>query len=97
MQALRPKLSLLYISSGKDWEGYEAEKQRFLCFLTVLGSCCYKALAFGALNLVALCLGIFVGVPDKPPPVLALPALTMGHMNSRCNFVGSGMVPLGSS
>lgn len=38
----------------------------FVCCLAVLGSCCCKALAFGALNWVTLCLGIFVGVLDKP-------------------------------
>lgn len=59
--------------------------------LTVLGSCCCKA--FGALNSVALRLGIFVGVPDKAPSVLALPPLTMGHMHLYRNFVDLVMVP----
>lgn len=69
----------------------------FVCCLTALGCCCCKTLAFGSLNLVALCLGIFVGVPDKPLSALPLPPLTMGHMHLYCNFVDLVMVPLGRS
>lgn len=68
-----------------------------ICCLTVLGSYCCKALAFGALNLIILCLGIFVGVPDKDSSVFALPPLTMGHMHLYCHFVNLVIVPWGRS